>query len=176
MLTHRTIGIGVLLAATAASSPCLANGGSEPPAYDFDWAVVDRPFNQAFPGPDPFGQVIGRGRVDYVYRISKLEITTRQWMEFANTFSAQPSLPHDFAYPSYWGAETVGSVTLPNGTRRFIYGLKQVPGVADTGMAPVAGISWREAAMYCNWLHNNKSSDLSAIMSGAYDVSTLGHD
>ncbi len=178
MISAKTDNFVVIIALAVCCCSPTARGGvtGEPPSYDFNWALVDRPFNQAFPGPDPFGQVLGRGRVDYVYRISKLEITTRQWMEFANTFTAQPSLPADFAYPSYWGAETVGAVTLPNGTRRFTYGLKQVPGVADTGMAPVAGISWREAAMYCNWLHNNKSSDVSALMSGAYDVSTFGQN
>jgi formylglycine-generating enzyme required for sulfatase activity len=40
-------------------------------------------------------------------------------------------------------------------------------------MLPVGGISWRTAAVYCNWLHNNKSSDASAFLSGAYDVSTF---
>jgi hypothetical protein len=38
----------------------------------------------------------------------------------------------------------------------------------------VGDISWRMAAMYCNWQHNGKSSDRAAFLSGAYDVSTFG--
>jgi formylglycine-generating enzyme required for sulfatase activity len=34
-------------------------------------------------------------------------------------------------------------------------------------------VSWRTAAIYCNWLHNGKSTDAAAFMSGAYDVSTF---
>ncbi len=165
----------VIASAMMSACPALAGVTTDPPSYDFQWAVVDHPFNQAYSGPDLFGLVSGRGRVDSVYRVSKLEITTAQWVEFVNTFTAQPSLPGNFALPEYWGAESVSFVTLPNGEHRYYYGLQQVPGV-DTGRSPVAGISWRQAAMYCNWLCNNKSSDLSAIMNGAYDVSTFGQN
>jgi hypothetical protein len=37
----------------------------------------------------------------------------------------------------------------------------------------VGNISRRNAAMYCNWLHNDKSTDRSAFLDGAYDVSTF---
>ena len=40
-------------------------------------------------------------------------------------------------------------------------------------MLPVGNISWRMAAMLCNWLCNNKSTDRSAFLNGAYDVSTF---
>ena len=33
--------------------------------------------------------------------------------------------------------------------------------------------SWRMAARYCNWLHNNKGSTEEAFASGAYDASTF---
>lgn len=39
-------------------------------------------------------------------------------------------------------------------------------------MTPVTGITWRAAAMYCNWLHNEKSNDLASLRTGAYDAST----
>jgi formylglycine-generating enzyme required for sulfatase activity len=41
-------------------------------------------------------------------------------------------------------------------------------------MYPVGNISWRTAAIYCNWLHNGKSTDRNAFLNGAYDVSTFG--
>lgn len=42
-------------------------------------------------------------------------------------------------------------------------------------MRPVGNISWRMAAMYANWLHNDKSTDREAFLNGAYDVSTFGY-
>ncbi|MCC6427810.1 MAG: SUMF1/EgtB/PvdO family nonheme iron enzyme [Phycisphaerales bacterium] len=46
--------------------------------------------------------------------------------------------------------------------------------VASAPMLPVAGITWREAALYCNWLHNGKQSDPNSLKGGAYDTSTFG--
>mgnify|MGYP000567542850 CR=1 FL=1 len=40
-------------------------------------------------------------------------------------------------------------------------------------MHSVGDMSWRTAAIYCNWLHN-KSVERSAFLNGAYDVSTFG--
>ena len=42
-------------------------------------------------------------------------------------------------------------------------------------MIPVGDISWRMAAIYANWLHNDKSTARSAFLNGAYDVSTFGY-
>ncbi|MEL7483030.1 MAG: SUMF1/EgtB/PvdO family nonheme iron enzyme [Planctomycetota bacterium] len=43
-------------------------------------------------------------------------------------------------------------------------------------MLPVGGISWQNAAIYMNWLHNGKGTQAADFMSGAYDVSTFGRD
>jgi formylglycine-generating enzyme required for sulfatase activity len=40
-------------------------------------------------------------------------------------------------------------------------------------MRAVGGITWRTAAIYCNWLHNGKGTSRDALLSGAYDVSTF---
>lgn len=42
-------------------------------------------------------------------------------------------------------------------------------------MNPVGATTWRSAAIYCNWLHNNKSLNRSAFLGGAYEVSTFGY-
>jgi formylglycine-generating enzyme required for sulfatase activity len=42
-------------------------------------------------------------------------------------------------------------------------------------MNPVGATDWRSAAIYCNWLHNNKSLAQNAFTSGAYDVGTFGY-
>ncbi|HYF14143.1 MAG TPA: SUMF1/EgtB/PvdO family nonheme iron enzyme, partial [Phycisphaerales bacterium] len=41
---------------------------------------------------------------------------------------------------------------------------------------PAGNISWRMAAMYCNWLHNGKAANREAFLSGAYDVSTFTYE
>lgn len=121
----------------------------------------------------------GRGAVSYDYRISRTEVTTGQWLEFFNTFAPRPmpanvrsalgGINNLYNGPSWWGAAAIADNPL---NQTVTYALRT--DVPNAGMIPVSGISWRTAAMYCNWLNNNKSSDWSALLSGAYDASTWG--
>ncbi len=165
---------------TAAAAPMV----SAPDANGFRWCTVGAPGNAGYPrstanttGIDR--DRIGRGSVPYTFKIAQTEISTEQWLEFMNTFAPRPLPPEVQGLPGYltdfyggpfwWGAGTVES----NGQNRTArYALR-----TDTPVArqiPVWGVSWRMAAMYCNWLHNNKSSEWSALLSGAYDTSTWG--
>ncbi len=106
-----------------------------------------------------------RGRVDYEYRIGRFEVTTAQWVEFMNAAMDRPAndrIPFTGA-PLQWGA---AATTPINGGSRW-----RVP--AGREMLPTGGITWRTAAIYCNWLHNGKGLDRAAFLSGAYDVSTF---
>ena len=128
--------------------------------------------NAAYGGSDPFNiGVTGRGSVGYEYSIGRFEVTTAQWVEFYNAVYARAdaiSFPAQTLWtPTIWGAVRDTSYTGP-GTRYRVN-----PNVANAAMLPVGGISWRTAAVYCNWLHNNKSSNASAFLNGAYDVSTF---
>lgn len=145
----------------------LAAGGALGQDYDIDWVTIGDVGNAAYPG-DQFGQNEGRGSVGYEYRIGRYEVTTGQWLEFVNTYSTQSDELSRFALPFHWGATTDRDYDGP-GSR---YKLRD--GVEQAAMIPVLGMDWREAAMFTNWLHNNKSSDLSAIEDGAYDISTFG--
>jgi len=138
-----------------------------PPSYDFDFATIGSTGNAPWIGKDPYGYAYGRGQVDYTYRISKLETTTAQWMEFVNTYSVLGGQWTHFADPIGWGGEPDPTYTGPG--RRY-----RLSGLPDAARLPVDGISWREAAMFCNWLHNEKSSAIAALQSGAYDTSTFG--
>lgn len=137
-----------------------------PPDYGFDWSTIGDVGNAPYMGLDPQGQPLNRGSVPYVYRMAKMEITTAQWMEYVNTFSTQSDALTFFADPSYWGATPDFNYSGPG--RRWR--LRSVP---NAGLYPVSGITWREAAEYCNWLHNAKQSTLASIASGAYDTSTF---
>ncbi|MFN0132292.1 MAG: SUMF1/EgtB/PvdO family nonheme iron enzyme [Phycisphaerales bacterium] len=142
---------------------------AQPPNYDFQFATVGAPGNVAFNNPSwPYATVSnGRGSVNYEYRISTLEVTTSQWMEFVNTYSTQGVSGWTWTVgPSFWGAQMDTGYGGP-GVR---WKLKSVPNAA---MFPVTGISWRESAMFCNWLHNGKSNALSAKDNGSYDTSTF---
>jgi formylglycine-generating enzyme required for sulfatase activity len=106
--------------------------------------------------------------VGYEYSIGKFEVTTAQWTEFFNAAFDRPAsdrLPN-LLPPSHWGA--VGTTASTPGGLRW-----RVP--AGNEMMPVGNIDWRMAAMYCNWLCNNKSTDRAAFMNGAYDASTFGY-
>ena len=88
-------------------------------------------------------------------------------MEFVNTFSTQSDDFSRFALPFHWGATRDPDYDGPG--RRY----KLRAGLEHADRIPVLGMDWREAAMFTNWLHNEKSSDLSAIEDGAYDTSTF---
>ncbi|GJQ30069.1 MAG: hypothetical protein HBSAPP03_19530 [Phycisphaerae bacterium] len=157
------------MAAALAVFHALALAQPDPSGIDF--VTIGAPGNAAWDGtgitPDGDPRVIGRGSVGYEYRIGRTEVTTAQWVEFFNAAYDRPQsdwLPHLFP-PDHWGAVS----TTPNtpGGRRW-----SVP--AGNEMRAVGDISWRMAAMYCNWLHNDKSLDRTAFLNGAYDVSTFG--
>ena len=92
------------------------------PDYDFDWAVIGDPGNAGL-DESPFPPMLGRGAVEYEYRIGKLEITTAQWMEYVNTFSTQGDEYRNFARPLDWGAQSDSSYGGP-GRRWVLRGLE----------------------------------------------------
>jgi formylglycine-generating enzyme required for sulfatase activity len=153
------------LALLVASVPALADID---PRSGIDFVRITHPGNAPWMGNgQPGDDAIGRGGVDYEYFIGRYEVTTGQWTEFFNAAFDRPSndrLPW-LVPPTFWGAQG----TTPNtpGGQRW-----SVP--AGNEMMPVGNISWRMAAMYCNWLHNDKATNREAFLSGAYDVSTFG--
>ncbi len=139
------------------------------PLSGIDFVRITHPGNAPWAGDGtPNDRAIGRGSVGYEYSIGRFEVTTSQWVQFFNAAYDRPvadRLPH-LIPPDHWGA--VGATPNTPGGLRW-----QVP--AGNQMRPVGDISWRMAAMYCNWLHNNKSTDRQAFLNGAYDVSTFGY-
>ncbi len=131
------------------------------PSNDFQWATVGDVGNANLREYGASND--GYGKVNYKYRISRHEVTTGQWMEFVNAIAPLTDDPSDFARPLGWGAVSVGAGQ---------YALH--PNLPHAAMTGVIGITWREAAMFCNWLHNGKEASLAAIADGAYDTSTFG--
>ncbi|MFM9996187.1 MAG: SUMF1/EgtB/PvdO family nonheme iron enzyme [Phycisphaerales bacterium] len=139
------------------------------PPPDIQFNTIGAPGNAAYPLKSPPGYVSvqGRGRVDYEYRIGKYEVTTAQWMEFVNTYTVLGGQWQFFADPVRWGAVPDPAYSGPG----IKYKLN--PSLTNAGMVGVYGISWRESAMFANWLHNEKASGTWAIENGAYDTSTF---
>jgi sulfatase modifying factor 1 len=148
--------------ALCAAAPALAD---VPPDYGFDFVTIGDTGNVAYEG-GPFGQLAGRGSVNYEYRMATMEISAAQWLEFINIFSPQIGTP-------FWGQLNTTAPIQPAwpSTNQFVL----TGSASEVGQYPVLGISWRQAAMYVNWLNNDKATDLWAIMDGAYDVSTFDY-
>lgn len=123
---------------------------------------------------------MGRGAVSYEYRIARTEVTTGQWVDFLNTFAPRPMPAHVrerlvapfneiYLGPQWFGGGR-SEFNPQTQTSRFILR----PGVENAENIPVWGMSWRMAAVYCNWLHHGQSDDWNTLLDGAYDTSTWG--
>lgn len=129
----------------------VAAGATVTRELGIEFVTITHAGNAAWGGTTPptvGDRAVGRGSVGYEYRIGRYEVTGGQWHEF---FQAAMQVPGGVPFLStLWGGS---------------------PG----SLSPVGGISWRTAAIYCNWLHNGKGTAREAFMSGAYDVSTFGY-
>ena len=143
------------------------------PVSGIDMVTIGAAGNAPWPGNGmPPHRADGRGAVNYEYRIGRYEVASGQWVEFFNAALDRPvgdTLPHVLA-PTFWG----GIPTTPNNpgnpnARRFTT-------TPQSAALPAGNISWRMAAMYCNWLHNGKAANREAFLSGAYDVSTFTYN
>lgn len=136
--------------------------GQPAPDYDFQWAVIGSPGNRPTNSSEvPWNPDWRIGDVGYEYRISKTELTTRQYFEFLQAYTPfMTGYRVDDAFTSRW--------IFPD----FNGGYYTFP---ENDNLP-AEFSWRMAARYCNWLHNGKVSEAWAFENGAYDTSTFGYD
>ncbi len=155
------------MAAVACGFAAAAARADVDPNSGIDLVRVGSVGNAPWMGNGQSGDMaIGRGSVGYEYSMGRLEVTTAQWAEFFSAYYDRPAqLNIQWIHPpTAWGAIPATGI---NGGSRFV-----VP--AGNENLPVGGISWRTAAIYCNWLNNNKSTDPIAFVNGAYDVSTFG--
>ena len=97
------------------------------------------------------------GAVPYEYRLTRTEVTVTQWLSFARAYD--PFRTGDVEDPGL-----VGRFLRHNSSGYYaIPGTEQFP----------ADMSWRYAAVFCNWLHNGQVSSADAFSRGAYDTSTF---
>jgi formylglycine-generating enzyme required for sulfatase activity len=163
-LMNRRVRIGAAAILAAVLAPNTAQASSDPPG-GLGFVTIGNPGNAPYPG-GPSGQRAGVGQVNYEFRMGRTEVTTAQWLDFVNAVDTfNPVLARDTLEPTLWGAHYVGGAP---GSGRWILDPQQ-----QAAMTAVGGMSWRSAAMYCNWLHNDQAATPEAISSGAYDASTF---
>ncbi len=152
------------------TTQALANGVQNRITYQYgiEFVTIGAPGNPNWTAPpNASDNMRNNGGLDYEYRLGRTEVTTAQYVSFINAALARPSsdyIPYISA-PSVWGAELDPTYQGPG--QRF----RVVPGRENWG---VGGISWRAAAVYCNWLTNDQQSSRVSFLSGAYNVSTFG--
>ncbi|MBX9735922.1 MAG: formylglycine-generating enzyme family protein [Phycisphaerales bacterium] len=149
------------------TAAALANGVQDriTTSYGIEFVTIGAAGNTGWTGNAPAN---GRGGVNYDYRIGRYEITTAQWVDFMNAaYSRGPGDRTPYVeIPVFWGAQSDPTYSGPGQRWRVIPGRE---------MMPVGGLSWRNAAVYCNWLHNDQRTDRAAFTNGAYDVRTFGY-
>lgn len=160
------LSLGLWLASTPAPARAQPPDPPAPPDYGFTWSTIthpgNRPANQTeapilFP---PFSTpALHVGAVNHEYRIATTEVSVADWFEFVQAY--QPHYrgsPADNTFTSFWIDYNSSSGTY------FIQ---------DGAANRPAGMAWRLAARYVNWLHNDKRLDQAAFETGVYDTSTF---
>ncbi|MEM6733501.1 MAG: SUMF1/EgtB/PvdO family nonheme iron enzyme [Myxococcota bacterium] len=139
------------------ASPVL--GQQAPPDYGFDFVTIGDVGNRGYDRDDLRDNITGLGSIDYEYRIARTEVTTAQYVEFRNGLIDAGLGAQLNVLPQFFGGGFDGE--------RWVV----LPGLDDL---PVAGVGWRDAALFVNWLHNDKKPVPESFQSGAYDISTFG--
>ena len=126
-------------------------------AVTIDWVIVGDPGN----APDD----TGRGRVDYVYRIGKYEVTNSQYCEFLNSVAASDTygLYNPEMASGYGGT---GGITRSGTPGSYTYSAR-----AGHANMPVNYVSYYDSLRFVNWLANGQisgSQDSSTTEDGAY--------
>ncbi len=136
-------------------------GATSQAVVTFDWATVGNRGNR----PD----YTGFGKVDYLYRISKHEVTNAQYVEFLNAVDSSGANSQSLYSPSMSLENSKGFVSngginfdsgAPNGSK---YQVK-----AGQGSHPVNHVSFLDAMRFANWLQNGQGSG--STESGAYVI------
>ncbi|MBS0188655.1 MAG: SUMF1/EgtB/PvdO family nonheme iron enzyme [Planctomycetes bacterium] len=147
--------VGIGFGAQASASVQVIN------RYGIDFCVIGDPGNRATNSTEtPFNG--SRGSVNYTYALSKTEVSIGQWYEFVDAYGKYIS-------PTLAGPTFIGRRGIQEDTSR-----PSGWGLIPTARNLPAEVGWRYAAMYCNWLTNDRRTDKAAFETGAYDISTFG--
>jgi len=168
MVWFRSFIVALISFSVSSAVPSIARA-DVPQDYGYDFATIGAVNNPAY-GGNQYGLNAGRGSVAYQYRIAKTEVTTGDWLEFFNTFTTQSQELYQYVQGNTGYMATRIDINYNGPGYRHVL----EPTVPNAARVPVQGMSWRLAALYCNWLQHDKSSDWQTIQTGAYDARTFG--
>ncbi len=126
-----------------------------------EWCVISDVSNVPFPGSRYGGELEGAGVVDYEYRLARVEVSIAEFIEFLTVFA--PYYDGDHRFTEYTGLLIFGRWNGESWEFSAGEGMDDVPAI----------MSLRQAARYCNWLHNDKGSEEWAFLTGVYDATTF---
>ncbi len=109
---------------------------------------------------DPDGREMGG--VDYVYRLSKYELTVEQHIEFVEAY-----------YPFYVQAHGEGVAFVGFTGFGILAAFGDIGIHAGHFAEEPSTMNWEYLARYVNWLHNGKINESWAFKTGVYDTSTF---
>ncbi len=151
-----------LCALAAALLPGVASAQAPHPIPEAHrWATITHAGNEPYVFTNPYdGQTYEFGGVDHEYQISRTEVTASEWIEFVRAYAPHlggfQALVRDFTSRwILWNPEIQDYAVISGDENRPI----------ET--------TWRYAAIYANWLHNDKALTADAFTSGAYDTATF---
>ena len=134
-------------------------------SVDFDWATIGNPGNLA----DNDGN--GYGSVDYVYRISKHEVTNQQYAVFLNSVAATDA--HGL-FDGQMENTTVGGIVRSGTSGSYFYSVKPAVGSYTYDDKPVVWVDYFDAMRFANWTHNGQpigSQNPATTEDGTYELS-----
>lgn len=104
------------------------------------------------PGNDPDTSPFDRslGSVGYRFHIGKFEVTNEQYAAFLNAVAGDDT--HSL-YDIQMESSREGGITRSGASPNFSYNVKE-----NMAKMPVIGVSWFDAARFCNWLHNGRTT------------------
>jgi len=139
-----------------------AGAQSVPADIVFDLITIGNPGNVPdAPYPDP---EVKRGAVDYVYQISKYEITVEQYTDFLNHKAA--SDPHALYHPDMADTLLDGGALI---NRSGVAGSYVYTSVSEKETQPVRMVSFYDGLRLANWMHNGQGDG--DTETGAYTLS-----
>ncbi|MGD8453336.1 MAG: SUMF1/EgtB/PvdO family nonheme iron enzyme [Phycisphaerae bacterium] len=154
--------IGSLMAVVAVFA-CAVTASAE---VVIDTVTIGNPGNagelSGGPAGDPFARITGA--VDYVYDVSKYEVTAGQYTEFLNAVAATDTYALYDTKMIEWDE---GCKIQRSGTSgSYAYSV-----AGEWANYPVNFVSYGDSARFANWLHNGQptgAQDLSTTEDGAY--------
>ena len=173
MTTQRTTWMGRVIAPIAI---CLALPAAG--SVTFDWTIVGDPGNV----PDTLVMdkgpaadfTTGYGTVDYVYRISKFNVTNSQYVAFLNAVDpAGSNALRVFNTKMSDGNANPAGLAYTGGISRNLDAATGSRYSAKTGQEnfPAIWINWASGARFVNWLANGQGP--AGTESGVYDMAAI---